>query len=304
MEKEGLSFKATEADRGKRLDKFLVDELSERFSRVFIQKLITGGDVKLNGLAVKCHHKLNAGDSVEVKIPEAKPFYMTAEEIPLEIVYEDEHLLVVNKPQEMVVHPAPGNYTGTLANALMAHCKDLSGIGGVAKPGIVHRLDKGTSGLLVAAKTDETHRALSKQFKNKTTTRIYAALVKGIVQLDNGIIELPVGRSSYDRRKMAVKFDDDAKEAKTQYKVIKRFKRHTLLELKLGTGRTHQIRVHMAYIGHPLVGDEKYGHKGLLSHPALHAKTLGFIHPVTKKYMEFTSKLPDDMNELISKGDL
>jgi len=303
MEKDALGFRVGEENKGQRLDVFLADNLSGKFSRSFIQRLISEGSVTLNGMAVKPHHKINAGDSIKVVIPEAKPYSVKGEKIPLDIVYEDEYLLVVNKRHDMVVHPAPGNYTGTLVNALLGHCTDLSGIGGVMKPGIVHRLDKGTSGLLVVAKTDEVHRALAKQFKDKTTARVYLALVRGVVELDNGIIELPIGRSVHDRKKMAVKFED-ARDAKTQYKVLKRFKDFTLLELRLATGRTHQIRVHMSHIGHPVLGDDKYGTRGIFSHPVLHAARLGFVHPVTEKYMEFESAMPEDMKKLIQEGHL
>jgi 23S rRNA pseudouridine1911/1915/1917 synthase len=224
---------------------------------------------------------------------------MEPEDIPLEIAYEDDELLVVNKPAGMVVHPAPGNYTGTLVNALLYHCKNLSGIGGVSKPGIVHRIDKGTSGLLLVAKTDRAHKSLSKQFKDKTINRVYVSIVKGVIELDNGTVELPIGRSPKDRKKMTVKFED-SKDALTNYRVLERFADATLLELVLGTGRTHQIRVHMSHMGHPIIGDEKYGYKDEgIDRPALHAKTIGFAHPVTGEYMEFTSELPPDMVKLI-----
>ena len=301
MEKSSFKIKVTEDYKGQRLDKFLVNELSSRFSRSFIQRLISGKHILLDGNPVKSHHRVNAGELVEINIPEAKESSIKVEEIPLDIVYEDEYLLVVNKPAGMVVHPAPGNYSGTLVNAILWHCASLSGIGGRLKPGIVHRIDKGTSGLLVVAKTDEAHNGLARQFKDRTINRIYIALVKGTVQLDNGIIELPIGRSVRDRKKMAVKFEK-SKTAKTSYRVLKRFEDFTVLELKLATGRTHQIRVHLSYIGHPLLGDEKYGTKGILARPALHAATLGFIHPITKKYLEFTSELPKDLNEIISRG--
>lgn len=304
MEKKRFTFEIKEEDRGKRLDKFLVEHLSDQCSRSFLQKLAAGGDILLDGKPAKSSHKLLPGGTVDVTIPEAEISELKAQKIPLDIVYEDEHLLVVNKPVDMVVHPACGHYGGTLVNALLAHCKDLSGISGELKPGIVHRIDKGTSGLLLVAKTDDAHRKLAMQFKNKTIKRVYWALVKGVVQLDNGIVELPIGRSVRDRQKMAVKFDESSKEALTRYKVLKRFKDFTLLELVLGTGRTHQIRVHMSHIGHPLVGDDAYGGKGpLLSRPALHAKTLGFIHPATRKYMEFTSELPDDMRGIIESAE-
>ncbi len=305
MEEKLFKVRVDADDKGKRLDKFLAEEFSEDFSRSYLQKLLKNGNVLLNGCIPKRHHIVDTGEYVEIAVPQPGESVIKAENIPLDIVYEDEYLLVVNKPQGMVTHPAPGNYTGTLVNALLGRCRDLSGIGGVLKPGIVHRLDKGTSGLLVVAKTDEAHRKLSKQFKNKTTKRVYMALVRGNVELDNGVIELPIGRSARDRLKMAVKFDDKrSKLAVTHYKVIKRFGDFTLLECVLGTGRTHQIRVHLSYIGHPILGDEKYGSRGGLRFPMLHAARIGFTHPVTKKFIEFFKPPPKDMKDLISKGHL
>ncbi|MDD5174248.1 MAG: RluA family pseudouridine synthase [Candidatus Omnitrophica bacterium] len=295
----------SEDKHGRRLDKFLAVHFEKDFSRVFLQKLLKAGKVLLNGQVPKRHHIVAAGETVEIKIPSPEESAISAEKIPLDIVYEDKYLLVVNKPQGMVTHPAPGNYTGTLVNALLAYCDDLSGIGGVLKPGIVHRLDKGTSGLLLVAKTDDAHKKLAAQFKDKTTKRVYLALVNGNVELDNGTVELPIGRSVRDRKKMAVKFDDESsKEAITHYKVIKRFGDFTLLECRLGTGRTHQIRVHLSYIGHPILGDEKYGTKGKFKMPMLHAATIGFTHPVTKKFMEFSSKPPKEMADIIKRGKL
>lgn len=305
MEEKYLKVRISAGSEGKRLDKFLAECFEKEFSRAFIQRLLSDGRILLNGEVPKRHHIVNKGEVVELAIPEAKKPHALAEDIPLDIVYEDKYLLVVNKPQGMVTHPAPGNYTGTLVNALLAHCLDLSGIGGELKPGIVHRLDKGTSGLLIVAKTDEAHRKLSKQFKDKTTKRVYLALVKGNVELDNGTIELPIGRSARDRKKMAVKFEDEhSKSAITHYRVIKRFGAFTLLECILGTGRTHQIRVHLSYIGHPIIGDEKYGSKGNFKAPMLHAQKIGFTHPVTRKFMEFTSEVPEEMAEIIKKGHL
>ncbi len=302
MEEKSLSVRVSADNKGKRLDKFLADYFTKEFSRSYLQKLLTEGRILLNGEIPKRRHIVNTGEVIDVRVPEPKETNIKKEKIPLDIVYEDEYLLVVNKPQGMVTHPAPGNYTGTLVNALLAHCDDLSGIGGVLKPGIVHRLDKGTSGLLVVAKTDEVHKDLSKQFKNKTTKRVYLALVKGSVELDNGVVELPIGRSVRDRKKMAVRFDEkSSKGAVTHYKVIKRFGDFTLLECRLQTGRTHQIRVHLSYIGHPILGDEKYGTKGNFNGPMLHAAKIGFTHPVTKKIMEFTSEPPKEMSERIKK---
>jgi 23S rRNA pseudouridine1911/1915/1917 synthase len=256
--------------------------------------------VLIDGAPAKSHHKLKDGERIVVGIPRMIPTEIVAEDLPLDIIYEDAHLLVVNKSGDMVVHPAPGNWSGTLVNALAAHCKKLSEVSGPVKPGIVHRIDKGTSGLLVVAKTDEAHRALAKQFKLKTSRRVYVAIVRGVVQLDNGIVDLPIGRHVRDRFKMAVDFNSD-KDAVTTYHVVERFRDSTLLELVLQTGRTHQIRVHMSHIGHPLLGDDKYGTRGQFPRPMLHAKLLGFTHPVTKKYMEFKSPTPNDMKKLIKE---
>lgn len=288
---------------GKRLDIFLADRFKKKHSRSFIKKLIDENKILVNNKKVKAHHPVNGMDNISIEIPEAQPITVKPEKIDLDIVYEDGDLVVVNKPAGLVVHPAPGNYSGTLVNALLYHCKDLSGIGGSLRPGIVHRLDKDTSGLIVVAKSDLAHRSLSKQFKTRRIKRIYIALVKGIVQLDNGIIELPIGRHALDRKKMDVKFTD-SREAVTQYKVLKRFKDFTMLELKLRTGRTHQIRVHMAHIGHPLAGDTAYGSAKGLARQALHAKTLGFTHPRTKEVMEFDSNIPLDIQEVIERGRL
>jgi 23S rRNA pseudouridine1911/1915/1917 synthase len=298
MEKEKLRFDITAGEAGRRLDKFLVERLPKTLSRACIQKLVRSGGITVGGRAVKAHHALRAGESVSVEIPRMIPAKLVPEDLPLDVVYEDESLLVIDKPGGMVVHPAPGNWSGTLANALASHCEKLSAVGGPAKPGIVHRIDKGTSGLLVAAKTDEAHRALARQFKNKTSRRVYVAVVKGVVQLDNGIIDLPIGRHVRDKMKMAVDFNSE-KEAVTRYHVLERFSDSTLVELVLATGRTHQIRVHMSHIGYPLLGDGKYGSADGLERPMLHAKLLGFSHPATGKYMEFTSPVPADMKRLI-----
>lgn len=300
-DKETFSIKVEEEDKGKRLDKFVTEKMRERFSRAFLQRLVRGGHILVDGKSQNNHYDISPGESVEIKMPAPKKWGVTAEKIPLAIVYEDDQLLVVNKTPEMVVHPAPGNYSGTLVNALLAHCKNLSGIGGVIKPGIVHRLDKGTSGLLVVAKTDQAHRFLARQFKDKTAKRVYIAIVKGVVQLDNGVIDAPIGRDKRDRMKMAIDFESEkSREATTRYHVLKRFKDSTMIELTLGTGRTHQVRVHMAYIGHPVLGDIRYGTLSGLKRPMLHAKTIGFTHPTKKKFMEFTSELPGDMKRLIA----
>ncbi len=285
-------------DKKKRLDRFLVEALPKEYSRSYLQKLIVSGRVLLNGEKVRANTKLAVGDKVEVTIPPPEKTRLSAQKIPLEIVFEDEHLIVINKAVGMVVHPAVGNRDGTLVNALLGHCGELSGVGGRMRPGIVHRLDKDTSGLLVVAKDDCTHRDLSDQFRVHTIKRRYIAFVKGVVQLDNGTVDLPIGRHRRDRQRMAVGFTK-ARDAVTHYQVLKRFKDYTMLELELETGRTHQIRAHMEYLGHPLLGDKKYGKgRGGIDRQALHAALLGFRHPVTKEFLEFESELPADMKKL------
>ncbi|NQU95388.1 MAG: RluA family pseudouridine synthase [Candidatus Omnitrophica bacterium] len=303
MEEHKLRVEMSNA--GKRIDKFLVDAFEGKFSRSFIKKLIDAENVLVDGKHPNAHYKVSAEEIIKVTIPEPKALQLKPENIPLDIAYEDKDLLVVNKAAGISVHPAGMNFTGTLVNALLYHCKDLSGIGGVARPGIVHRLDKETSGLLVVAKNDTAHVNLSGQFRNRTVKRKYIALVKGAVQLDNGRIDLPIARRKKDITKMGISFADEKKKnAITNYKVIKRFKDFTVLELSLETGRTHQIRVHAAHMGHPVIGDKLYGSKrGAMTH-ALHAKTLGFFHPVTKKFMEFNSDIPREMQELIKRGQL
>jgi 23S rRNA pseudouridine1911/1915/1917 synthase len=301
-ERDIFRIEVTEEDMGKRLDKFLVGKLRDRFSRAFLQRLIRDRSVLVDGQPRRNNDHVKPGEYVEVVLTAPTESDIMAEKIPLKIVYEDDDLLIVNKPAGMVVHPAPGNYSGTLVNALLAHCRNLSGIGGVRKPGIVHRLDKGTSGLLVVAKSDRAHRILAKQFKAKTTKRVYAAIVKGVVQFDNGIVEAPLARDRKDRMKMTVEFDEErSRDAVTRYHVLERFKDSTLVEVTLGTGRTHQVRVHMAHIGYPVLGDGTYGTPDGLKRPMLHARMIGFTHPATGEYMEFTSKLPRDMQEVIEK---
>ena len=303
MEEIKLSVKEKHA--GKRLDRFLVEALGGRFSRTFLKKLIDADVVRVNGESENAHYKVSEGEGVEVQVPDPKPLELKPENIPLEIVYEDKDLLIVNKPAGMSVHPVGPHLTGTLVNALLHSCKDLSGIGGVFRPGIVHRLDKDTSGLLVVAKNDMPHTNLSDQFRSRTSKRQYIALVRGIMQLDNGRIELPIARRKKDITKMGISFTDlKKKNAVTNYTILKRFKDFTMLLLSLETGRTHQIRVHLSHMGYPVVGDKLYGSmKGMARH-ALHAKTLGFVHPRTKKPMEFTSELPRDMQDLIMRGKL
>lgn len=293
-----FTLKVDERNERDRLDRFLAENLKKDFSRSYLQKLILNGDALINGRPARNSTKLKAGDTIELTVPEPKATELAPEEIPLDIVYEDDDLLVVNKPAGMVVHPAAGNRRGTLVNALLFHCKNLSGINGRLRPGIVHRLDKDTTGLIVIAKNDRAHSHLANQFKKRSIKRRYIAFVRGVVQLDNGTIELPIGRDRRDRQKMAVGFTA-ARPAITRYRVLKRFTDYTMLELVLGTGRTHQIRTHMEYIGHPLLGDKKYGKScATIRRHALHAATLGFRHPATGKFLEFTSELPEDMKAL------
>ncbi|MCQ9206491.1 MAG: RluA family pseudouridine synthase [Omnitrophica bacterium] len=300
---EELNFKVEKERAGGRLDKFLVGALRGRFSRSFIKKLVDDANVEIEGKVVCAHYKVCPGDSVNLKIPDPKPLELTPENIPLDVAYEDGDLLVINKQPGLTVHPAGPQLTGTLVNALLYHCKDLSGIGGVLRPGIVHRLDKDTSGFLVVAKNDKTHLNLSGQFKNRTAKRKYIALVKGIVQLDRGRIELPIARRKKDINKMGISFADTKKKnAITNYLVLKRFKDFTMLEVALETGRTHQIRVHLSHMGHAILGDRMYGSQRGIARQALHAKTLGFFHPATKKFMEFDSAIPRDMQDLIDRG--
>ena len=286
---------------GKRLDVF-VTENYEEMSRSFVQGLIEKGNIKVNGNLKKSNYKLRRDDRIEIEEVEPVELEVEAENIPMDIVYEDSDVIVINKPQDMVVHPAPGNYSGTLVNGLLYHCKDLSGINGVIRPGIVHRIDKDTSGVLVIAKNDKAHNSLAMQLKDHSMTRAYYAIVEGIIKEDEGTIRTNIGRHPVERIKMAVV--KDGKEAVTHFKVIERFKNNTLVECRLETGRTHQIRVHMAYIHHPLIGDPVYGHKKQrfkLQGQALHAKILGFIHPTTGKYMEFNSQLPAYFEEVLDK---
>lgn len=283
-----------------RLDKFICENLKDR-SRSYIQGLIEQGEVKVNSKTAKSNHKLKIGDLVVVNIPDPIKLQLIAENLDLDVLYEDEDLIVVNKPQGMVVHPAAGNYSGTLVNALLNHCKDLSGINGVMRPGIVHRIDKDTTGTLVVAKNDYAHNMLSEQLKNHSMKRIYLALVEGVIKDDEGTINAPLGRHHNDRIKFAV--TTNGKHAVTHYSVLERFNNCSLIECRLETGRTHQIRVHMAYIGHPLVGDPVYGlkkQKYKLEGQLLHAKVLGFVHPRSEKFLQFESPLPNHFLKVLN----
>ncbi len=292
-----------EKDKGLRIDKFLSENLAD-YSRSFIADLISEGNVTVNSKVVSKSYKIDIGDRVEAEISEPRELQVEAEDIPLDILYEDEHLIVVNKAKGMVVHPAAGNYTGTLVNALLHHCKgNLSGINGVMRPGIVHRIDKNTSGILVIAKSDIAHNSLSEQIKEHSVKREYHAVIYGHLKESSGVVKAPIGRHQIDRKKMCVT-DKNSKSAVTHYEVIEEFKDFSYIRCVLETGRTHQIRVHMAYLGHPLAGDDVYGPKKViteLSGQCLHAKKLGFIHPVSGEYMEFESELPDTFNKFLIK---
>ena len=292
------------AHAGMRIDTF-VSEVTE-LSRSAAVKLIESGEITVLGAPVSKKYALKEGDTVEIRIPEPEPYEAVAEDIPLEIVYEDEDVIVINKPSGMVVHPAPGNYSGTLVNALLYHCRDsLSGIGGIMRPGIVHRIDKDTSGLLVVAKNDASHKHLSEQLEHHGVVREYHAMVRGGFKVDSGTVNAPIGRHPVDRKKMAVLTSPDAhaKDAVTHYEVMEKYGEVSYLKLYLETGRTHQIRVHMAHLGHPLLGDEVYGttktrfeklHPTLFDGQMLHAKRLSFIHPRTEEKVEFECELPEN----------
>lgn len=289
---EPLLFTIGEETAGMRVDRALA-LLQDDLTRSALQKLFDEGKVTVNGISCTKSTLLRAADCVRVEVPAPVPLDVQAQAIPLNIVYEDADLLVVNKPQGMVVHPAAGNFEGTLVNALLYHCAgSLSGINGVMRPGIVHRIDKDTSGLLVVAKTDAAHRGLAAQIKEHSFTRIYEAVVTGSLRDDAGKVDAPIGRHPTKRKQMAVT-ENHSRPAVTHYEVITRYPRYTHVRLKLETGRTHQIRVHMAYLGHPVAGDPVYG-KALAPLPGqcLHARTIGFIHPITGAYLEFTSELP------------
>lgn len=283
-----------------RIDKY-ISLASPDLTRSRIQGLLSDGNITVNGKTVKANYKVRENDRIEILIPNAVPADIPAENIPLDIVYEDEDILIVNKPKGMVVHPAPGHYTGTLVNALMYHCRDnLSGINGELRPGIVHRIDMDTTGLLVVCKNDKAHNFIAEQLKEHSITRKYQAIVYNSFNEEDGTIEGNIGRHQTDRKKMALR--PDGKHAVTHYHVLENLGKYALVECQLETGRTHQIRVHMASINHPLLGDEVYGPKNCpfkLQGQVLHAKCIGFIHPVTKKYMEFDSELPEYFQKLI-----
>lgn len=296
-------FLVSQETAGTRVDKLLADSM-DGFTRSGVQHLLSEGNVTCGAKPITKNYKCREGDEIRVFVPDAKPLDVEAQDIPLDIVYEDEYLLVVNKPKGMVVHPANGNYDGTLVNALMHHCGDsLSGINGVIRPGIVHRIDKDTSGLLIVAKTDAAHIGLAEQIKEHSFTRAYEAVVYGNIKDDEGTICQPIGRNPKGRKKMAVVYTN-SKPATTHYKVLQRFGNFTHIRCVLETGRTHQIRVHMAFIGHPIAGDSVYGPKKVITElngQCLHAKQIGFVHPITKEYMEFESDLPEYFTKFLTK---
>ena len=303
-----MTYTVTKEDAGKRLDSYL-SEVAD-ISRSAAAKLIESGAATVGGKTAEKKYSVKENDEIELILPEAEEYEALPENIPLDVVYEDSDIIVINKPSGMVVHPAPGNYTGTLVNALLWHCKDsLSGIGGVMRPGIVHRIDKDTSGLLVVAKNDASHRALSEELGYHGIEREYHALVRGGFKEPTGKVDLPIGRHPVDRKKMAViKSGENARDAVTHYEVIRSYGQITYLQLKLETGRTHQIRVHMSYLGHALLGDEVYAstktlfekqHAPLFDGQILHAKRLSLTHPRTKERMTFECELPDNFKKLI-----
>ncbi len=287
-----------------RIDRFLGSRL-EQVSRSYLQKLVKEGAVLVNGKPVKSSYKVENGDWIRLEIPDAVEPEIEAEEMDLDILYEDSDIILINKPKGMVVHPAAGHYSGTLVNGLMAHCKDeLSGINGVMRPGIVHRIDMDTTGVLIVCKNDKAHNAIAEQLKVHSITRKYYAIVHGVLKENTGTVNAPIGRHPVDRKKMSIN-EKKGKEAVTHYRVLRRFRRFTFVECQLETGRTHQIRVHMASIGHPLLGDQVYGPAKVpfsgLQGQTLHAGVLGIIHPSTGEYMEFTAPLPDYFEAVLKK---
>lgn len=287
-----------------RIDRFLAEKLCD-LSRSHIQKLIKDGDILVNGSVVKANYKVSKNDQVDVKIPDLKEPDILPENIPLDILYEDSDILIVNKPKGMVVHPSAGHYSGTLVNALMYYCKDdLSGINGVMRPGIVHRIDMDTTGSLLVCKNDFAHQKLAEQLKVHDIKRIYHAIVHGVIKEDSGTVDAPIGRHPIDRKKMSINYKN-GKPAVTHYKVIERFKDYTYIQCQLETGRTHQIRVHMASLKHPLLGDRTYGPAkcpfSKLEGQTLHAKTLGITHPRTNEFIEVDAPLPEYFVDLLDK---
>lgn len=295
-------YELTADESGERIDKFLSRNY-ENLSRSYIQKLLKDGNIMVNKLAVKANYKIASGDVIQIRIPESEPLDILPENIPLDILYEDSDILIVNKPKGMVVHPSPGHYTHTLVNAVLYHCGgNLSGINGVIRPGIVHRIDMNTTGSLLICKNDRAHQILAEQLKEHSITRRYHAIVHGNIKEDSGTVDAPIGRHPADRKKMSTK-SQHGRHAVTHYRVLERFGSYTYIECELETGRTHQIRVHMSSIGHPILGDDVYGPARCpfkLEGQTLHAKTLGIVHPSTKEYMEFDAPLPQYFQNLLT----
>lgn len=300
---EQVVFAVDPSESGIRIDRFLAARC-EDLSRSYLQKLLKEQHIMVNNRECKANYKVQAGDEIQLFLPQLKEPDILPEDIPLDILYEDDHVLVVNKPKGMVVHPSAGHYTGTLVNAILSHCQgNLSGINGIMRPGIVHRIDKDTTGALLVCKDDASHRNLAEQLKEHSIKRRYRAIVYGNLKEDEGTIDAPIGRHPVDRKKMAINHKN-GKEAVTHYKVLERFGDATYLECRLETGRTHQIRVHMTSIGHPLLGDEVYGsgkNPWHLQGQTLHAMILGFVHPFTEEYMEFTAPLPEYFVKLLMR---
>lgn len=298
---EQFTYQIGLGDDDERLDKWISNALPD-LSRSYIQKCIKDNAVLVNGNPQKSGYRLRVDDEIVFSVPKAAEPAIEAENIPLDILYEDDDILIVNKPKKMVVHPAPGHYSETLVNAVMYHCKgQLSGINGVLRPGIVHRIDRNTTGSLIICKNDKSHNAIASQLKEHTITRRYRAIVHGVIDRDNGTIRAPIGRDPKDRKRMAVN-ETNGKPAVTHYTVIERFREYTYIECRLETGRTHQIRVHMASIGHPVLGDEVYSRRQTpyrLEGQVLHAMVLGFIHPATNEYMEISAPLPEYFEHLL-----
>lgn len=298
-----LEFVVIAEDTGIRIDRYLSDQCSQ-VSRSYLQKLLKEEAVLVNQKPVKSNYKIGTLDKIQLSIPEAVELEIEAEDMPLDIIYEDKDIILINKPKGMVVHPAAGHYSGTLVNGLMAHCKeDLSGINGVMRPGIVHRIDMDTTGALIVCKNDVAHNSIAEQLKEHSITRKYFAVVHGVLKQDEGTVSAPIGRHPVDRKKMSIN-EKNGREAVTHYRVLERYRQFTYVECQLETGRTHQIRVHLASIGHPLLGDSVYGPAKSpyrLNGQTLHAGVLGIIHPRTGEYMEFTAPLPDYFEDLLRK---
>ncbi|BDU51093.1 RluA family pseudouridine synthase [Haliovirga abyssi] len=296
-----INFKSELEDENKRLDQYL-NEKMEGYSRAYIQNLIKDGLIEIKGIKkIKSSYKLKGNEDIQVNIPENEELEIVAEDIPLNIIYQDKDIAVINKTANMVVHPAPGNYSGTLVNAIMHHIKDLSGINGVLRPGIVHRLDKNTSGLIIVAKNDLAHRELTEMFKEKTIKKTYIAIVNGKLKKEKGRIETLVGRNPKDRKKMAVVYRN-GKNAITNYWVLDEKDGYSLVKVQIETGRTHQIRVHMKSLGHSILGDDVYGKTSkIAARQMLHAYKLEFMHPVTKKEMKLTGEIPEDFKDVLEQ---